>query len=105
MTPNGQLLEGYHSNSFCTVRFNFPGIAKLSDAISDLINEFENNEQIFQKLKSKNVQSSLFIGWFSSGNSGDVLEWRLLERLGRLGISLEFDVYDGAESNDQTVTE
>jgi hypothetical protein len=38
--------------------------------------------------------AELFVGWFlAGGNSGDVLDGRLLERLAEMRIALSFDVY------------
>ncbi|WP_256388442.1 hypothetical protein [Pandoraea sp. PE-S2R-1] len=34
-----------------------------------------------------------FIGWFSTGNTGETLDFELLKKLGELGIDLALDVY------------
>ncbi len=38
-----------------------------------------------------------YIGWFTDFNSGEVLDWRLLQQCGDLGIDLALDVYGQRE--------
>jgi hypothetical protein len=38
-----------------------------------------------------------YIGWFTDFNSGEVLDWRLLQQCGDLGIDLALDVYGHRE--------
>ena len=53
------------------------------------------------QLHEQGVEASFFVGWYSGWNSGDALDWKILNGLAGLHISLELDFYgpDAVESS------
>jgi hypothetical protein len=95
-TPTGRPLKGFYEASYWTARI-VKGESKeldLSTAINEVLSKLGQHGEFFSEFAMSGGKSELFIGWFfGEGNSGDVFEWRLLEKLAELRIDLSFDVY------------
>jgi hypothetical protein len=96
MTPKGTQLAGVYDQTFWTARIVDGSSAgrSLAAAVSEILDRFEVQQDFFRDFSSTGGRAELFIGWFlDNGNSGDVLEHRLLRRLADLGLDLSFDIY------------
>jgi hypothetical protein len=95
-SPKGAPLEGVYKNSYWTAQVakGRSQQTRLATAIGDVIESLSPSQQFFIDFSGSGGIAEFLIGWFfDEGNSGDVLDWRLLERLSQMRIGLSFDVY------------
>jgi hypothetical protein len=70
------------------------GNTDLAAGISAVVDRLAPNSRFLVDFVDSGGKSGLFVGWFlKTGNSGDILDWRLLARLAELRLNLELDVY------------
>ncbi|MBT1539272.1 hypothetical protein B7R78_0019905 [Ralstonia solanacearum] len=50
-------------------------------------------KNVFQAIRRDGGRAEFFIGWYSTGNTGDTFDSELLKQIGELEIDLAFDVY------------
>ena len=95
-TPKGRPLTGFRDASYWTAPLT-DGDSKqlhLCAAIADAARSLAPHTAFLVEFAESGGKSEFFIGWFfDEGNSGDVLDWRLLESLAQLRVDLSFDVY------------
>ena len=66
----------------------------LAAALADVLGQLSPKKAFFVNLSASGGRSELFVGWFfHEGNSGDVLDHKLLGRLAELCMDLSLDVY------------
>lgn len=100
-TPKGTPLDGVYSESFAV----FPLVKNdnrwLSESIKECIARLAHAQNLFTEIKVTGGRAELFIGWFLSGSSGDILTSSLLLEVAGLGLDLSFDIYppDGMEQS------
>ena len=69
-------------------------IRDLPSAIQLALNWIEPAKTLIHEIITSGGRAELFIGWFfENGNSGDVLDHRLIAQAADLGIDLSFDIY------------
>jgi len=52
------------------------------------------HREFLRDFSASGGNAEFFIGWFfPEGNSGDVLDWRLLQPITDMRIALSFDIY------------
>lgn len=90
----GNLLGGIYKHSSCIARISEKmDFKEFEETVKDLVNEFSEHKELFQKIREEGGSSEFFIGWFTGFNSGFVLDYSLLKQVGELGIDLSFDIY------------
>ncbi|WP_448101165.1 hypothetical protein [Luteibacter jiangsuensis] len=100
-TPKGTPLDGVYSASFAV----FPLVKNdhrwLSESIAECVARLTHAQDLFTRIKAAGGRAELFIGWFLSGSSGDILASSLLLQVANLGLDLSFDIYpaDAAEES------
>jgi hypothetical protein len=92
-TPKGVILGGVYDRSYCSFSLIRQGDEELHEMLSRVADEFFQKKDFFHQVRESNGRSELFIGWYSSGNTGDCFNHVLLSKLGELGIDLALDVY------------
>lgn len=97
-TPKGTALEGVYDVSYCSCDVERLDDEELSETLRRSVDFLEQHKDLFNKIRSQGGRAEFFIGWFSTGNTGDTLPYELLAKLGALKIDLALDVYDGARS-------
>jgi hypothetical protein len=98
-TPGGTTLPGHYTGNFWTSRLADDESIKrdLNSALNVAMDAVVAGCSLFGEIAKTGGRTEFFIGWFfDEGNSGDVLEHRLLARLGSMCIDLSFDVYGNA---------
>ena len=98
-SPTGELLNGVNSDSYCTIRLDLENNETLPCMLFRNALGLMKYKEEFQKLRNGGGQIEYFIGWFSSENSGDTFDFKLLGLLGELGIDLAMDVYGDKRVN------
>ncbi len=94
-TPKGQPLDGIYSESFWMKKFNVRK-SSLRQAIEKALTLAESVPSATLQLTRGGGRIEFFIGWFIDKNTGDVLPFDLLKKVGDLQIDLSFDVYNGS---------
>jgi hypothetical protein len=94
-TPKGTVLDGYRDASYCSIRFDDDTEGSLPDKINSAIARLNRRRSVLEEVSSSGGRLSFFIGWFSTGDSGDTIDWKSLESLAELKINLELNVYCG----------
>ena len=94
-TPKGDLLEGTYDESYCTFPIDHDEETELADLIKSSTQSLKLCEHFLQLISSTGGRLEYFIGWYSSGNSGEEFDADLIAELANLGIGLSFDFYGG----------
>ncbi|SEA75069.1 hypothetical protein SAMN05216411_1274 [Nitrosospira multiformis] len=58
-----------------------------------VVDDLLQHKEIFRRIREDGGRAEFFIGWFSSGNTGDTFSHDLLRKMGELKIDLALDVY------------
>lgn len=93
IAPSGKELPGFYEVNKCSYQLCERREGSLSDFISEQIIKLESCSLSFRELAKSGGKAEFFIGLYISGNSGEVLKFDVLERLGALGVDLSLDVY------------
>ena len=96
-TPTGGQLAGVNKVSYCTIPLDQEPGTPLPDAIASVLKRLRAERRILDPLAASGGSFNFFVGWFTDGNSGEILDWHLLKDLADLKISLDMDVYDGPQ--------
>ncbi|AGG89781.1 DUF4279 domain-containing protein [Rhodanobacter denitrificans] len=104
-TPKGRELEGIYDESYCTFNIERHGEENLSETLERALASFGQYKDIFHRICIEGGRIEFFIGWFSVGNSGDTLPYKLMSKLAELEIDLALDVYGSNETCVETGTE
>ena len=94
-TPKGDLLEGTYDESYCTFPIDHDEETELADLIKSSTQSLKLCENLLQLISSTGGRLEYFIGWYSSGNSGEEFDSDLIAELASLRIGLSFDFYGG----------
>lgn len=95
-TLKGTPLPGIYGKSFWTARLLGGASAEqdLSSALSQALELVATGSLLFREITATGGRTEFFVGWFfDDGNSGDVLDHRLLAKMSSMSIDLSFDVY------------
>jgi hypothetical protein len=94
--PKGLDLGGIHDQSYCSFALERKDDEELHDSIGRISDELKRHQEFFHRVTTHGGRVEFFIGWYSSGNTGDTLSHSLLKKIGDLNIDLAFDVYGDA---------
>ena len=89
-------MDGVYRDSYWTAPVTEGAVdqADLPTAVSVAIEGLWPHRQFFIDCSESGGAAEFFIGWFfPDGNSGDIFDWRLMERLSQMRISLSLDIY------------
>lgn len=95
-TPKGKILNGFYEFSYCSFELVVDNEFELSEEINRHANSLSVYRDIFEMIRADGGRIEFFIGWFSSGNTGDLFKFDLLDKLSQLKIDLAFDIYGSA---------
>lgn len=90
-TPKGTELSGFRAESFWTHEWNVGG--SFESAIDEVSARLLGNADFLCHLKDTGGRLEYFVGWFSTGSSGFMLDHGVLKLLSDLRMDLAFDVY------------
>ncbi|GFM70858.1 DUF4279 domain-containing protein [Pseudomonas capsici] len=91
--PRGQELGGVYDRNYCSFKLADKQSGELHEFLEKTIADLMKYKSTFEWVKNNGDRSELFIGWYSSGNTGDILDSSLLRNMGELNIDLALDVY------------
>lgn len=94
-TPKGELLKGVYENSYCCFAYNRVDDEELHSMLDRIVTGLMSHSDLFDKISVNGGHAEFFIGWYSPGNTGDLLNHELLNKLSQLKIDLALDVYGG----------
>ena len=92
-TPKGTILDGYRDNSYCIIDVKGSSQSSLRDQVEDLFSRIMPHKHVFDKISCTGGDISLYIGWFSSGDSGNGLDLVIIKKMIDLNMSLQINVY------------
>lgn len=93
VSPKGIPLGGVYDCSYCSVNLVPHEVEELHETLERFAVDFMQYKNLFQAIRRDGGRAEFFIGWYSTGNTGDTFDSELLKRLGELGVDLAFDVY------------
>ena len=96
---NGRFIGGVRTDSYCSMQFGADLEKSLPDGLRAALAQLKPHSDLFAYLASSGAEVRFFIGWFSDGNSRDVLGADILKDLGELGIALDLDFYGTDEES------
>ncbi|XLX41717.1 hypothetical protein ACK25U_06850 [Ectopseudomonas mendocina] len=91
--PRGQELGGTYDRNYCSFNLADKQAGELHEFLEKTINYLMQYKSTFELVSSSGDRAELFIGWYSQGNTGDILGSSLLRKIGELNIDLALDVY------------
>lgn len=92
-TPKGKRLEGVYDETYCSFPIPHLDGEYLSDLLARTASELQGKSEVLDEVFRSGGSCEFYIGWFSSGNTGEQLPSELLKQLGDLHIDLAIDVY------------
>jgi hypothetical protein len=93
MNPKGVPLGGTYDSSYCSFSLIHQGDEELHEMLDRITGELLPHKDLFCRIRNDGGRTEFFIGWYSTGNTGDTFNSTLLQKLGELQIDLAFDVY------------
>ncbi|MCE7915608.1 MAG: DUF4279 domain-containing protein [Nitrosomonas sp. PRO4] len=93
INPKGIVLGGVYENSYCSFLINLKNHEELHETLDRVVDNLLQHESLFCRIRDDGGRIEFFIGWFSTGNTGDTFSSILLKKLGMLQIDLALDVY------------
>lgn len=90
-TPKGAELSGFRAETYWTHEWHVGG--SFESAINEVSARLLGNANFLHHLKETGGRLEYFVGWFSTGNSGFMLDHGILKLLSDLRMDLAFDVY------------
>ena len=91
--PKGIHLGGVYDCSYCSFSLIRQGDEELHEMLDRVVDGLLQHKDLFHRIRDGGGRIEFFIGWYSSGNTGDTFNNILLSKLGELGIDLALDVY------------
>src|SRR5262249_48935926 len=88
-TPKGTVLRALRDNSYCII--DFEGSGRLRDQLNSVLSKLSAQRPLFENITSSGGRISLFVGWFSSGDSGETIDSAILNRMGELYLGLDLN--------------
>ena len=98
-TPSRTELPGHYRETYWYRRLTPGGIssskgATLEAYLARLRSRFQGDARFFRRVRGGGGNAELFVGIFGRKNYGFELPAPLIADLGRIGLSLSFDIYD-----------
>ncbi|AXW63938.1 hypothetical protein CJO94_19310 (plasmid) [Ralstonia solanacearum] len=93
INPKGTPLGGVYDCSYCSVILEPHEAEELHETLERVAVGLMQYKDLFQAIRRDGGRAEFFIGWYSTGNTGDTFDSGLLKKLGELEIDLAFDVY------------
>jgi hypothetical protein len=93
VTPKGAPLEGTWSDSYAYAKLRSPACRTLSAGLSAILEDLGPLKSDLQAFAYGGGRAELFVGWHFYNNSGDTLDWELLQRISEHRIDLALDIY------------
>ena len=94
-TPKGASLSGIYESNYCSFDLERRDTEELHEMLTRTIDGLMKHKEFFHRIRDDEGRTEFFIGWYSSGNSGDIFSHDLLGRLSDLKIDVALDVYGG----------
>lgn len=92
-TATGEPLKGFRKLTYWSCRLEHRKGVELSDFLAALILKLKKKEKFLKKIRSTRGSIEFFVGWFMESNSGQIFDWKLMQELSKLQISLALDIY------------
>lgn len=92
-TPRGAKIGGTRTNSYCSIEFGASSRRPLPKQIEAALAVLKPHRAILRRLSSTGGRLSFYVGWFCAGDTGERLDWQLLEAMTDLRIALDLNVY------------
>ena len=92
-SSKGTPLKGRYKNTFWRHSVKHTPDMSLVDCLKEFTSNLESNIEFLKEIRYTGGRCEYFIGWFSGHNSGEMLDFELLNKLGNLKIDLSLDVY------------
>jgi hypothetical protein len=91
-------------SSYCLYKIAVQAGDDLNMRLIEAIKLIEPVKDELVELYKSGGEANLFIGWFSDGDSGDIIDPQTLRTISDLGLSFDLDLYCGEDSVDNTDT-
>jgi len=92
-SPTGRNLGGVRDSSYCVADLGETSRGPLSKKIEAALTRLEPYQEILEEMSSTGGRVSFFVGWFLDEDTGDTLDWPILQKMSQLRIALEMNVY------------
>lgn len=93
MTPKGTQLEGDWEDSAWSCRFEYEDKRAFFESVDRLIVELEPHHEFLSHLVLDGGNICLIVNLPGERNIGDVLNWKLMERITNLKIDIGIEVF------------
>jgi hypothetical protein len=92
LTPKGTPLEGVRPDSYAYAKLDAPS-GVLSDMLTRIVDDLQAAKPDLEAFATGGGSAELFVHWHFNNNTGDTLDWTLLQGLSECRIDLALDIY------------
>lgn len=93
VTPKGKAIGGVRDGSYWLHSFMERNDGDVESSLEEIVRFLAVRQKFFERITKTGGRSELFIGWFSSENTGFNIGSSILRQLVDLNIDLSFDIY------------
>ncbi|MBK0014556.1 DUF4279 domain-containing protein [Stenotrophomonas sp. S41] len=93
VTPKGKPIGGVRDGSYWLHSFVEGNDGDVESSLEQIVRFLSVRQEFFEQIARSGGRSELFIGWFSSENTGFNIGNSILRKLVDLSIDLSFDIY------------
>ena len=95
--PNGRPLPGTNRDSYAYARLTLPPSGSLSATLRHILATLGPIQTELAAFVHEGGRAELFTAWHFNANSGDTLDWTLMQRLAEYRLNLALDIYPAQE--------
>lgn len=92
-TLKGQRLNGNHRNTFCIFHLTSPKAMEVEEYIELWLKHLTPHRGYLDTLCATGGRLEIYISFFFNKNIGMTLDWKLLSKLAKQRICVEFDLF------------
>jgi uncharacterized protein DUF4279 len=102
-TPKGTMLPGQRQSSYCSIHFDDAEQSSLLEKMNSVLSMLKPHRSSIVEIDLSGGKVSFSIGWFSTDDSGQTVDWRILSAIADLRISLDTSVYCEASTSGEVI--
>jgi len=93
VTPKGRRLNGVYEETYCSFWLPHENDESLPEFLGKINEQLKSKVKFFDEIILSGGTAEYFIGWYLNENTGDVFNYKFLQEVSKLKISLSFDLY------------
>lgn len=92
-------MKGVWPDSYAYAELVLGAAGSLSDLLARILDDLRPVKAALQAFADEGGSAELFVSWHFIANSGDTLDWQLMQQLSECRLGLALDIYPEAQPN------